>query len=304
MNLSLGIDTAARSACSAAAATQNPLGPAVEDAWNRGALPVIASGNSNQQLFGGGPGYSNLDAIVVGATGTDDTVAAYSSAIGSAKWGIVAPGGDDRCRPTDPRCTDSARTDCPMVLSTYRRRRLQPAVGPELLRLSGGHVDGGAARERRRGAAVRQGPQRARSSRHVARDRRPDRLRRELRRAAQRGARRRHASPTTRTQRRLEQRWRAATRPRRASRRAPVARPRRRPATTTPTTSPFTFDGERTNPSTTTARRPPRGAIVLNTSRATTRACRSASGWQGSCRSAFAALAMSYNLRKTLTTLP
>jgi thermitase len=66
----------------------------IEYAWSHGAVPVVASGNSD--LFGLGLGSSNygdLDAIVVGATGPDDNVSEYSSPIGSAKWGILAPGG-------------------------------------------------------------------------------------------------------------------------------------------------------------------------------------------------------------------
>jgi len=66
----------------------------IEYAWTHGAVPVVAAGNSD--LFGLGLGSSNygdLDAIVVGATGPDDTVTSYSSPIGSAKWGILAPGG-------------------------------------------------------------------------------------------------------------------------------------------------------------------------------------------------------------------
>ena len=66
----------------------------IEYAWSHGAVPVVASGNSD--LFGLGLGSSNygdLNAIIVGATGPDDTVSEYSSPIGSAKWGILAPGG-------------------------------------------------------------------------------------------------------------------------------------------------------------------------------------------------------------------
>jgi subtilisin family serine protease len=66
----------------------------IEYAWSHGAVPVVAAGNSD--LFGLGIGSSNygdLDAIIVGATGPDDNVSEYSSPIGSAKWGILAPGG-------------------------------------------------------------------------------------------------------------------------------------------------------------------------------------------------------------------
>jgi len=66
----------------------------IEYAWSHGAVPVVAAGNSN--LFGLGVGSSNygdLDALIVGATGPDDKTTEYSSPIGDAKWGILAPGG-------------------------------------------------------------------------------------------------------------------------------------------------------------------------------------------------------------------
>lgn len=62
-------------------------------AWSKGAIPVLASGNNNEALVGGSANYGSLDAVVVGATDRHDRVARYSSPIGNAKWGIVAPGG-------------------------------------------------------------------------------------------------------------------------------------------------------------------------------------------------------------------
>jgi subtilisin family serine protease len=71
-----------------------PLRPAVEYAWSRGAIPVLASGNENVGLLGlGSSNYGGLDALVVGATDKSGSVASYSSPIGNAKWGVVAPGG-------------------------------------------------------------------------------------------------------------------------------------------------------------------------------------------------------------------
>ncbi|MEW6152999.1 MAG: S8 family serine peptidase [Actinomycetota bacterium] len=71
-----------------------PLRPGIEYAWSRGAVPVLASGNENVGLLDlGSSNYGNLNAVVVGATGRDGSVAPYSSPIGSAKWGLVAPGG-------------------------------------------------------------------------------------------------------------------------------------------------------------------------------------------------------------------
>jgi subtilisin family serine protease len=89
VNLSLGDLIFVRTA-----AFGSKLSEGIEYAWQKGAVPVIASGNSD--LFGAGVGsqnYGDLDALVVGATGPDDLVADYSSPTGNAKWAIVAPGG-------------------------------------------------------------------------------------------------------------------------------------------------------------------------------------------------------------------
>lgn len=70
------------------------LREAVDYAWSHGAVPVVASGNSD--LFGLGVGsaeYGDLNALVVGATLRDDSVAGYSSPTGDAKWALLAPGG-------------------------------------------------------------------------------------------------------------------------------------------------------------------------------------------------------------------
>jgi serine protease len=84
---------------------------AIEYAWSKGAVVVIAAGNTNYAGLGSS-NYGNLDAIVVGATGPAGTVAtSYSSPIGNAKWGIVAPGGD-----SGSGCPN-AREKC--ILSTY-----------------------------------------------------------------------------------------------------------------------------------------------------------------------------------------
>lgn len=66
----------------------------IEYAWSKGAIPVVAAGNSNLLGLGiGSSNYGDLNALVVGATGPNDEVSEYSSPIGSAKWGILAPGG-------------------------------------------------------------------------------------------------------------------------------------------------------------------------------------------------------------------
>ena len=71
-----------------------PLRPGIEYAWSRGAVAVLASGNENLGLLDlGSANYGTLDALIVGATDRSGAVASYSSPIGNAKWGVVAPGG-------------------------------------------------------------------------------------------------------------------------------------------------------------------------------------------------------------------
>ena len=71
-----------------------PLKPGIEYAWTRGVVPVLASGNYRVGVVDqGSSNYGDLNAMVVGATDRGDAVARYSTAIGNAKWGLVAPGG-------------------------------------------------------------------------------------------------------------------------------------------------------------------------------------------------------------------
>jgi subtilisin family serine protease len=57
-------------------------------------VPIVAAGNSNALGLGlEGSAYGDLNAIVVGATGPDDSVAHYSTSTGQAKWALLAPGG-------------------------------------------------------------------------------------------------------------------------------------------------------------------------------------------------------------------
>ena len=72
-----------------------PLSEGIEYAWSHGAIPVVASGNTNPAGLGvlGSSDYGSLNAIIVGATGPSDQIASYSSPLGNAKWSIMAPGG-------------------------------------------------------------------------------------------------------------------------------------------------------------------------------------------------------------------
>jgi subtilisin family serine protease len=71
-----------------------PLRSGIEYAWSKGAVPVLASGNYATGIGDlGSENYGNLNALVVGATDRAGNVPSYSSPIGNAKWGLVAPGG-------------------------------------------------------------------------------------------------------------------------------------------------------------------------------------------------------------------
>ncbi len=95
---------------------QNSLETGIEYAWSHGAVPVLASGNTN--YFGlGSQNYGSTDAIVVGATGSNGQMASYSSPPGSAKWSLVAPGGAGDDSTGQPSCDGAARAQC--IISTY-----------------------------------------------------------------------------------------------------------------------------------------------------------------------------------------
>jgi|GEM_PF-2030450 len=117
VNLSLGPDVGLlglnciTTGCSPSSAFTH----AIQDAWDSGAIPVIAAGNNAGALFGPS-GYGTIDAVVVAATGPDGSLASYSSTTGNAQWGVLAPGGDDPNGPTQPSCTS---WDPAEILSTY-----------------------------------------------------------------------------------------------------------------------------------------------------------------------------------------
>ncbi len=101
VNLSLGDPNFVYTSIFGSSLTQG-----IEYAWSRGAIPVLASGNSD--ILGlGSSNYGNIDAVVVGAVGHDGNLASYSSPTGNAKWAVLAPGGSNDGTPWDD------------VLSTY-----------------------------------------------------------------------------------------------------------------------------------------------------------------------------------------
>ncbi len=88
VNLSLGTDVVLRNV------SGSGLQDAIRYAWSKGSIPVLAAGNDG--IFGGlfGSGYGDLPAVVVTATDREDRAAPYATSIGSAAWGVAAPGGD------------------------------------------------------------------------------------------------------------------------------------------------------------------------------------------------------------------
>jgi subtilisin family serine protease len=90
VNLSLGDPAQPISAL----ISENELTEGVNYAWGKGAIPVIASGNSNTGGLGiEGANFGDMNAIIVGATGPDDQASSYSTSTGGAKWAVAAPGG-------------------------------------------------------------------------------------------------------------------------------------------------------------------------------------------------------------------
>src|SRR4051794_11652671 len=92
--------------------TQSVLGAsfsdALEYAWAKGAIPVVAAGNGYVLPSG----FSNQHAVVVAALNRDDTQSQYSNDVGDAMWGVSAPGGESDDATS---CKDAPNG----VLSTY-----------------------------------------------------------------------------------------------------------------------------------------------------------------------------------------
>ena len=110
VNLSIEADSGIRTA------PGQTLSEGVDYAYSHGAIAVVAAGNSTPSLFGGGPTFSTVNVVVVGATGPNDEVAFYSSSLGGAKWGLVAPGGDAKGADGRPSCAGALASQC--IVST------------------------------------------------------------------------------------------------------------------------------------------------------------------------------------------
>ncbi len=64
---------------------------ACDYAWSKGSICVVAAGNDG--LFR--TEWQNAKAVIVTATGPDNSQASYATSVGFAAWGIAAPGGED-----------------------------------------------------------------------------------------------------------------------------------------------------------------------------------------------------------------
>ena len=73
--------------------SENELKEGVDYAWSKGAIAVVAAGNSGTGLGIEGANFGDMNAVIVGAAGPDDEAATYSTSTGEAKWAVAAPGG-------------------------------------------------------------------------------------------------------------------------------------------------------------------------------------------------------------------
>lgn len=137
INLSLGSDVAIR----AVDGGGSTLRDALEYAWGKGSIPVLAAGNDGITGALLGSGYGGIKAVVVTATDNQDRVAGYATSIGSADWGIAAPGGD------------ASGQDGRDVLSSYPAAKCALAAGTSM---ATPHVAGALAILRAKGLSPQQ----------------------------------------------------------------------------------------------------------------------------------------------------
>lgn len=84
VNLSLGPDVPL-----VFSALDTSLADAIEYAWSKGVICVLAAGNNALPISD----YGDLHAIVVTAVDRQDRKPSYATSVGAARWGLAAPGG-------------------------------------------------------------------------------------------------------------------------------------------------------------------------------------------------------------------
>lgn len=72
------------------------LTSAIEEAWAKGVIVVLASGNLGSSGQSSDASYETVPAIVVTATDRTDALAVYAKPVGEARWAMAAPGGSGR----------------------------------------------------------------------------------------------------------------------------------------------------------------------------------------------------------------
>lgn len=111
INLSLGTDLNGLTGASGS------LVDAIEYAWGKGSIPVLAAGNGGiVGLFGSG--YGDIDAVVVTAVTRQGSRAGYATDVGSAKWGIAAPGGSGNGEVADDVVSAYTGNACGLLAGT------------------------------------------------------------------------------------------------------------------------------------------------------------------------------------------
>lgn len=110
VNLSLGDGSTLPLGLGATDSISSTLVAGINYAWQNGAIPVLAAGNTGGNLgsapllatlIGSNAAFGALDAVVVGASTPTGAVASYSSPLTNDQWAILSPGGANDGKATD-----------------------------------------------------------------------------------------------------------------------------------------------------------------------------------------------------------